>query len=240
LGADAPARNENFRIDNEVFSDGHKEPTARSTTIFCDGIVYDYLETPEETVVFDKARRRIVLLDGRRRMRAELTTNAIVTFTERLKQDAQKQQDPLLKFSAAPKLDEKFDADARELTLSSRWLTYRLLLEDAEREAVAQQVREFSDWFAQLNTLLNPGTRLPFARMLVNETLANRGAIAREVYLTMSSSKGSHGKPTTVRSRHRLSRELTASDLSRVAQTRQLLDVFKPVSFDEYRKTGKR
>ena len=45
---------EDFRVDNAVFAGDKKEPISRSVTIFHDGIVYDCMKTPAETVVFDK------------------------------------------------------------------------------------------------------------------------------------------------------------------------------------------
>jgi hypothetical protein len=240
LQAETRTEGENFRVENEVFSEGQQGPTSRSTTIFYNGVVYDYLQEPDETIVFDQAGGRFTLLDGRRRVQIRLTTDEVAAFSQRLKHEAEKQPDPLLKFLAAPKFDEKFDQGAGKLTLSSPWLTYRLLLEDTVNEAIARQYREFSDALAELNMLLSPSARLPFPRMVVNEALANHRATPREVYLTMAPKKGSAGKRTTIRSQHRLSWEVTESDLSRLAQTRQCLDAFQSVNFDQYRKGGKR
>ena len=39
---------EDFRIENSVYLGSQKEPRIRSTTIFCGGVVYDYLEEPAD------------------------------------------------------------------------------------------------------------------------------------------------------------------------------------------------
>jgi len=153
-----------------------------------------------------------------------------------LQRRAEAHPDPFIKFLAAPRFDEHFDKASGELTLSCPWMTYRLVLVDAESRAISQQYREFSDWYARLNTLLNPGSKPPFARLAVNGALARREATAREVRLTLTPQKGLPPKRTTIRSSHRLVRRLAKADLDRVAQTRQFMEIFKPVSFKEYRR----
>jgi hypothetical protein len=232
------ATSEDFRVENKVFFGSGKRADNRSTTIFRDGTVYDYLEEPAEVVVFDKRGGRFVLLDMARRVRAELTTEEVLAFTERLQHRAEAQQDPLMRFLAAPQLDEQFDAASGELTLSSPWVTYRLLLVDTQSQAISQQYREFSDWYARLNTLLSPGSKPPFARLAVNEALAKRQAVAREVHLTLTTKRGFPPTRTTIRSSHRLVRRLAEADLDRVAQTRQFMRIFQPVEFEQYRRTA--
>jgi hypothetical protein len=226
---------EDFRVENEVFLEGRKKADSRSTTIFRDGIVYDYLEEPPEVIVFDKPGGRFVLLETTRRVRTELTTQEVVAFTERLQKRAEALEDPFVKFLAAPQFEEQYDEASGELTLSSPWMTYRLLLADAESPAISQQYRESCDWYARLNTLLNPGSKPPFARLAVNAALAKREAIPRQVRLTLTPENGFPPKRTTIRSRHRLVRRLAQADLDRVAQTRQFMQIFKLVGFEQYR-----
>lgn len=230
------AASEDFRVENEVFFGSRKKADSRSTTIFREGVVYDYLEDPAEVIVFDKQAGRFVLLDTVRRVRAELTTQEVLAFTQRLQRRAEAQRDPFIKFLAAPRFGEQFDKASGELTLSSAWMTYRLVLVDAESPAISQQYREFSDWYARLNTLLHPGSKPPLARLAVNAALAKREATPREVRLTLTPRQGSPPKRTTIRSRHRLVRRLAEADLDRAAQTRQFMEIFKPLSFKEYRR----
>jgi hypothetical protein len=234
LGAD-------FRIENKVFSENRKEPVSQSTTVFHQGMVYDFMQDPDEAIVFDKAGGRFALLDMRRRVRAELTTNDVAAFTQRLRQWAEGQKDPLVKFMAAPKFDEQFETRGLKLTLSSPGMTYRIQASAADKTGeISKQNREFSDWLAQLNAMLNPGGRLPFPRIAANGALARRGLIPQEVTLTTNPKQGSDAKPTTVRSEHQLVKPLTKTDLERIQQARQSMGAFKRVSFEEYRKTPQR
>lgn len=229
-----PAASEDFRVENEVFLGAGKKADSRSTTIFSDSMVYDYLENPAETIVFDKRAGRFVLLDTVRRVRAELTTQEVLAFTQRLQRRAAAQHDLRIKFLAAPKFDEQFDKASGELRLSCPWMTYRLVLVDAESRSISQQYREFSDWCVRLNTLLNPGSEPPFARLAVNAALAKREATAREVHRTLTPKKVFPPKRTKIRSQHRLVRRLVKADLDRVAQTRQFMQIFRPVEFERY------
>jgi hypothetical protein len=230
------AAGEDFRVENEVFFHGNDKADSRSTTIFHDARVYDYLEDPAEVIVFDESHDRFVLLDTARRIRTELTTARLTAFTEQLRQRAAVHEDALVRFLAAPRFEEQFDGQSGVLALSSRLMTYRLTLLEVPSPAIAQQYREFSDWYARLNTLLHPGSKPPFARLAVNAALAKRDAIPREVRLALPAKEGSSSSDTTVRSSHRLVRPLTEADRKRVDQTGKDMQAFRLVDFDQYRR----
>ncbi len=225
-----------FRIENEIFVDGDKEPRIRSTTIFHGGVVYDYLEEPAEVTIFDQQHGRFVLLDMTRRIKTELSTKRVHDFTERLKQWSQGQSDPFDRFLGDPQFDTQFDEGSGELSLTSPWMTYRLTTTDEPDEAVTRQYREFSDWYCRLNTMLNPGARPPFARMAVNSALEERHQFPRSVHLTIKPSEGLLAKKLSVRSEHRLIGQLVESDRKRVAQTDQFMAMYTSVDFREYQR----
>ena len=228
------ARADEFRVENKVFADGDDEPQAASTTIFHDGVAYDYLDEPAEVTVIDPSRGRFVLIDMQRRVRTELTADEVAAMTERVKQWAQRQTDPFLSFQAAPQLDEKYDDATGELTLASPWITYRLTTVDAEDEALCRAYHEFADAYSRLNTALNPGARPPFARLAVNEALQRRQRFATGVELTLRPKDGFLAKKTVIRSEHQLVRHLVQSDRDRVAQTGQFMVMFPHVTITEY------
>ncbi len=229
---------EDFRVDNTVFAGDKKEPISRSVTIFHDGIVYDCMKMPAETVVFDKTTKRFVLLNMASGTRAELTTREVTDFISRfesrLKSIIAKKPDALIQFMADPKFQERYDESAGKLTLSSPLVTYTVVLAAGPNEAAAGQYREFSDWYARLNILLTPGALPPFARLAVNAVVAKRKAIAAQVTLTIVSPKSDHRQ--TIRSTHRVVRPLTAADLEQVARIQKQMTDFKPVDFEKYRK----
>jgi len=236
FGARAPAAQPRFRVENKVFVEGEKEPRIRTTTIFYDGVVYDFLEDPAEITVLDVARGRFVLLDRTRKVRTELTTRRVADFSQRLKKWAQGQSDPFLKFLADPQFDVQHDEATGESSFTSPWMTYRLITIDANSGDISRQYREYSDWYCQLNALLNPGTRPPFARMIVNAALEQRGRFPGEVHLTLRPKKGLLAKQITARSEHLLVRRLVESDLQRIAQTGRLMALYTAVDFKEYQR----
>jgi hypothetical protein len=239
-GQGVPALAEDFRVDNTVYSGSQKEPSSESTTIFHGGVVYDCMKLPAETVVFDKAAGRFVVLNLTRQTRTELTTGEVIAFIDRLQTVAAKSKDPLVKFLAKPKFEERSEEAAGELTLSSPLVSYRMTLSHEMSQGVAEQYHEFCDWYARLNALLVPGSRPPFGRLVVNAALAQRQATASQVLLTLTSGKGLKQQQTTIRSEHRVVRPLEPGDLERVARIRELVSGFKLVSFNQYRKTDLR
>ena len=229
------ALGEDFRIDTLALMVNQKQPPMQSTTIFHDNAVYDYMTAPAETVVFDQSAGRVILLNLKSRSRAELTTDELVGFTDRLQQLAARSSEPLAKFLAAPKFQESSNEATGEFVLSSPWMSYRLTLVAGESQAAVEQYHEFSDWCARLNALLMPGSRPPFARLVVDAALAQRKAIPSQVELTLTAGKSGH-QPIIVRSTHRVIRPLSPADLARVAKTRKSIGRFRLVSFDQYRK----
>jgi hypothetical protein len=231
-----PALGEDFRVDNMVYAANEKEPSSQSTTIFHGGVVYDCMKSPEETVVFDKAASRFVLLNLTQRARTEISTGKIMAFVDGLQSRAAKGKEPLLQFLAEPKFEERADDSSGELTFSSTLVNYTVTLAPEANPSIVQQYREFCDWYARLHPLLVPGASPPFARLQVNAALAQRQATASQVVLTMSSGRGLKPQHTTIRSVHHIVRPLAPADLERVAQTRTFMDSLKLVTFDQYRK----
>lgn len=232
----SPAAAEQFRVDNKIYLGDDKEPQIESSTIFFGDVVYDYLVRPSEVTIFDHSHDRFVLLDLSRRVKTEVSTQHVREFNARLKQWASSQPDAFTKFLSAPEFETQYDHQSGELTYSSPWVIYRLTTVDAENESVARQYAEFSDWYSQLNTMLNPGARPPFARMQVNAGLEARLRFPREVTLTLRPRDGLLAKRITIRSEHQLVRQLVQSDRDRIAQTDQFLAIFTPVNFTEYQK----
>ncbi|NUQ63673.1 MAG: hypothetical protein HUU20_14445 [Pirellulales bacterium] len=229
------ARAEDFRVENAVYVGSEKEPRVESTTIFCSGVVYDYLKSPAEITVFDRGNHRFILLDVTRRVKTEVPTDKVSSLCQHLKTWATGQKDPLLAFLANPRFNEAFDPATGKLTLSSETVTYDLATMNVENSEISQEYREFSDWYCQLNTLLNPGSRPPFARMAVNAALDRHQRFPEQVDLALRLS-GFPAKRLTIRSEHQLIRRLVESDRGRIAQTDQYLAIFTPAPLDEYQK----
>ena len=257
-----PAWAANFMVENKVFSGSEKQPCSQSTTIFKDGVVYDYLVDPanpsktDEVTVFDFAHGRFLLLDKRLKLKTELSTRLVKASVDSLKTRTDLGNDPFASFLLNPRFEQEADGDSTdgdsadgdladgdsvdgesgELLFSSKWLDYRVLTSVAKSPEIAADYRRFSDWYARLNTYIRRGVRPPFARMLVNEELGKRGELPREVHLTLKPKQGIGSRKFRLHSEHRVTPRLGDGDQRRVAQTAEDLTVFETVGFKEYNK----
>jgi len=241
LASAAPSRlaAQDFRVENKVFLAQEKTPTSQSTTIFREGDIFDFLKEPAEILIFLQGRQDFMLLNVPRRICTEIPGARVLEFTDAVRQRAEKQNKPLVRFMANPVLDPQVDNASGALTFRSPWLTYRVLPTKVADPAVARRYREFSDWFARIGPVLNPEALLPFARMEVNEQLQRRGVVPREVSLTVTPTRGISGQQTYMRSEHRLFERLSAADLARVSQARQMMAIFQRVDLREYHQRAK-
>jgi hypothetical protein len=225
-----------FRVESAVYVGDDPRPAGRITTIFSDHTVYDCTTFPAETVVFDPAAGRFVLLSEKYHRQTDLTTADLKTLTDRLREVAAKSSDPMARFLAEPKFKEEFDQAAGELTLISPLVTYDVMLADEPNPAVVEQYRGFYDWSARLNAVLAPAGRPPFARLKLNAAIAGHHATASRVYLIVSNEKNPKAKRETIHTDHRIVRPLTPPDKERIAQIRESMTSFNRISFDQYRK----
>jgi hypothetical protein len=227
----ASARAADFRVNNTVFVDGEASPQCQSTTIFHAGLVYDFLADPAEIIVFDKPHGRFVLLDLSRKVRTELSTDKVGEFIDHAKQTLGGAKNILENWLAEPTFDETFDSQTSQLTLRGEWMTYQAQVL-ATGPDVASQYRNFSDWNARFNHVLNPDSRPPFPRMMLDAALERNHGIAKEVLLTSHFAK-SH-TPVKITSRHELAGQLDAADKKRVAEAQNYMKAFKQVALKEY------
>ena len=234
LGRPAPA--DDFRVDNKVFLEDHKEPISRSSTIFAKAMVYDFLEKPAEIFVFDRPREQFILLSTERRVSAQVSMQDVVTFTEQLRRRAAEQSDSFVQFLANPKFEQHHDPTAATVTVASPWLSYQVQGVAAPSAEMTAQFREFSDCFVRLSPILDPAARPPFARMILNEALQRAGLLPQKVTLTITPKRGLMPQRTTIRSEHQLIDRLSQADLDRVVQAQQFMAIFNPVGLEQYRR----
>jgi hypothetical protein len=152
---------DSFRIETKIFvgeEEEKQEPVSISTTLFHDGIVYDFLEKPQQTAVFRKPTgdkpARFILLNDQRQIQPEVSTEKLIAAMKDLRSWAVKQRDPFLQFAAEPTFDETFDRATGKLELVSYLQTYTVETTQTQRQDALGPYREYLDWYTQLNTLL--------------------------------------------------------------------------------------
>lgn len=231
-GSAGVAQAEDFRIHSRVFI-GDGQVARENITLFHAERVYDFMTQPPAVTVFEPTRARFVLLDPVRQRQTEVTLESLDQFLADLRRQASESDNPLLKFLAQPQFRESTGAGG-EMLLASPWMTYRLKTSPAQDRAASRRYREFSDGFAKLNTLTNPASLPPFARLAVNAALDRSGVLPSEVALTIVTQARPERKEITYQSRHHVQWRLLEEDLSRVAQADSDLEGFAFVPLEQY------
>jgi hypothetical protein len=224
---------EGFRIETKIYVGKEKEPASTATTLFLNGTVYDFLAEPEQVAVFRKPPGdkpgRFILLDPDRRVRTEFSTEKVSGAIEKLNKWASQQKNPVLKFAAEPKFDEKFDKDTGQILLTSYEENYRIDTTAPERPEALAQYREFLDWYTKLNTLLEAGPP-PGPRLLVNAALAKHKVIPTQVELTRQ------GDDKPIRAEHYFTWRLSQNDQKKIDDANSSLASYKLIENEEFAK----
>lgn len=228
------AGGQDFRIDTEFFEGEVKEPVLQTLTIFAGGIVYDFRWTePKEITVFDPLRGHFTLLDESQRIKAVVTTQELLDFSLQLEKEAAKQKG-LVAFCAQPDFAqtespvEQHGQTLTELRFDAKPLTYVVLGQKAQHAEAARAYRQFADWCARLNT--TAGNLPAAARLVVNQTLADKELLPLEVTRTVPVGK----KARVLRSEHRFNWKLSGEDEKRIGRAGDAMAQFEVVSYQRY------
>ena len=146
---------------------------------------------------------------------------------EKLNKWASQQKDPVLKFAADPKFDEKFDKDSGQILLTSYEENYRIDTEAPEKPEVLAEYHEYLDWYTKLNTLLEAGPP-PGPRLRVNAALAKHKVIPTQVELTRA------GDDKPIRAEHDFTWRLSQADQKKIDDANASLAAYKLVDNEEF------
>jgi hypothetical protein len=225
---------EDFRISTEIFVGDKKkneESVSKTTTLFHSGVVYDFLDKPEQTAVFRKPgggkTGRFILLDKERRVRTELSTDQLAGAMNKITNWAARERDPFLKFAANPQFEETFDRSTGQLLLASHEMSYTIKTEPADAPEALSEYREFLDWYARLNALLHAGPP-PGPRLRVNAALANYRVVPVSVELARA------GEKEKLRAEHEFTWLISKQDMARIDDACAALAAYRSVTNEEY------
>lgn len=222
---------EGFRIETVVYVGDEEQPASEATTLFLDGVVYDFLTKPEQTAVFRKPAAgkpgRFILLNPRERIRTEFTTEQLTGAMQKLRTWAARQDDPFLQFAADPEFKESFEPESGQLVLASHLESYTVETERVEHAQALAEYREFLDWYARLNTLLSGGPP-PEPRLRLNAALARHEVVPLKVELK----RGRENEP--LRAEHKFTWRLSNADVERIDDVRASLAAYKSVPNEEF------
>lgn len=231
-------RGDDFRIETKIFVGDEPQPVSRNLTLFHQGVVYDFLADPEQIAVFRHSVTgdggRFILLDPQRKVRAEISSEKILTFLNGLRAWAASQNDPLLTFAAHPDFKEAFDPVRGELRLESDVMRYFLTTEEPRGEADVALYHEFSDWYGRLGAVTHVGSLPPFPRLAVNNSLARHHRIPRTVRLTIPARRPYRTNDVVMRAEHTIRWRLARQDQQRIERVGEQLVEFKLLPYEEF------
>jgi hypothetical protein len=221
-----------FRIETKVFSGEEEVPVSQNTTLFNEGVIYDFAESPPRVAIFHQGAGgvggRFLLLAPNLNLKTEVDTARVDGALEKLGQWAIRQENPLLRFAASPQFEEAWDEETGELLLSGPNMKYTLSTTPLDDPASLRDLANYWNWYAKLNCLLSPSIP-PQARLEVNKVLVSRKVLPHEVTLTLSKEEG-----TQLRAEHVYVWRLSKEDRDRIRLVGDQLDMFDDVSNEEF------
>ena len=230
----ALAIGQSFRMETDVYVGNQKEPLCQTLTLFCDGLVYDFLTNGEanEVTVYNMNSQRVVLLDTKRCVKTVLGHEQLLQHTASMKALAS-EDNPVFYFAANPKFDVRFADLSNELTLASPTITYRAKGVKPENAAAALTYQEFADWSARLNAC-RPAQLSPFARMELSRELAERGLVPEEITRTIVTPGRFGDRKMEVRSRHLTNWIISTKDRKRIEMVGEQISKFEAVGLKQF------
>jgi hypothetical protein len=227
-----PAYAEGFRIETKIFQGEEKEPASKTTTLFHDGAVYDFLEKPQQTAVFRKAvgqrPARFIIMNDSQQVQTEVPTDKLAATMKDLSEYAAQKPDPFLQFSANPRFDETFDRETGKLILASPLQTYTVETAPTQHQELLGVYREYLDWYTQLNSLMVSKIP-PEPRLKLNGALARHNVVPTKVELK-------RGGEDLIRAEHDFTWRLSKKDMERIEEVQNATLSFKTVDNAEFLK----
>jgi len=221
---------QDFRVDTDVYLEDGEETFSEHLTLFRGRVVYDFaVKGPEEITILNLQDGKISLLDVKRRKRADLTTAELLDFSANIKAiGTSKQAEDLV----APKFEVTFDDEQKSLELVSRKITYRAAGIELSDPSIATRYREFTDWYARLNSMRPPNPP-HFGRLELNRELADRRLLPHDIERTVVLG-GLFRKPQKARSHHIVGTAISGTDRRRIDEAGGYLSEFAKVTLADY------
>lgn len=227
------ARGDGFRIETKVYFGDEEQPQSETTTLFLDGVVYDFVAKPAQTAVFRKPAGgkpgQFTLLNAQERIQTKLSTAQLAGAMGKLRNWAARQTDPFLKFAADPHFEESYQPQNNRLVLAHHLESYTVTTAPAEHTQELAEYREFLDWYTRLNALLSADHFPPEPRLQLNAALGRHQVIPLKVELTRA------GVSDSLRAEHKFMWRLSREDSERIDQVRESLAAYREVANAEYR-----
>jgi len=228
-----PAANR-FRINNRIVTDDDR--VTNSTTIFFDGLVYDFVDPNGQATVYDKANALLTVLDPSSRLQMRISVSDLEKDVEKKKEACRTSDDYFLNYLASPHFEEQsYDPQSGILIFRSDWVEYRFETVPLSDPVVAGLYYDYCQKSTLLN-IRNSGASSPLIRMVINPVLEQYRRFPTKVALTLYP----RGKiliatrSIVAESTHTFVRRLQYGDEQKIGQIKQYQKVFRMISPDDY------
>ncbi len=234
LNCTAQSQAADFSVVTRLFSSSETVPLGENTTIFQGDKVYDLPATGDQITFFDKTENQFVVVNTAKKTWTRISTDQLLQYTAWVKEKSMESDDPLLRFCAAPQFDVRSESGGRYWRFEHPLLEYRVETDTFDEPEIGLQYRSFSDWYARLNTMLQPQSLPPFPRLIVNQQIAQKGLLPKTVQLRISPSPRIGKQELAIRSVHQVHLGLSAKDRERLAWVESCRRKFPEVSLIAY------
>ena len=180
-----------LRVSTVVYDAGRLDSTGNepvlssSFSLFHNGRVYDYVEAAAEVVIFEPTSRRFTVLNRDQAVYTNVAFDEVRHLLQARgpKVDAyllqlRKQKSPdadraarTLSFQLNPQFENQFDRRSGRLSLKSSSWNYTVSTREWNDADQLKRYIDYTDWAAQLNYVLHPGTSFPEPRLALNRQL---------------------------------------------------------------------
>lgn len=207
-------------------ADGREPILSNSLSLFHNGRAYDFVESAGEVIILEKVARRFVVLNSARGIYTTIPFSQIKQMLQTREPKMQQylreltagnssqaeQAARTLKFQLNPSFDPQFNSKTGVLMLDSPSWKYSVTTRPWEDEGQIEQYLTYTDWTAQLNCILHPGSMFPEPRLALNAELRKlKDRIPVVVQLDLRPDDR-----TILRAEHRFVRNLTEKDLKSI------------------------
>jgi len=222
---------EGFRIETKVYAGKEKAPVSETTTLFRNGVVYDFLKKPQQTAVFRNASGsapgRFILINDSHSVRTEISTDQLTGLMGKFRNWAAKQRDPFLQFAANPEFEESYDPSEGKLVLASHLENYTVSTTTTDHPEELAQYKEFLDWYTKLNALQSAGKIPPEPRLRLNAALYRHQVVPQTVELARAGED-------PLRAEHTFTWRISKEDEKRIDSVQVALSSYKEVENNEF------
>jgi hypothetical protein len=229
FGQNQEARQIEFRIDTDIYSDESKPPIQSTKTMFLATKTIEWDDTHRRLLLVDYLDRSITLADLPAQRKYRLGMSELSERLSSLQAQMTAQENGVWISSTPPRW-----IDGGFFELGCERSMYRFKTAPPKVQAMAIQYADFADWSVKMHAV-NPPYKPPLLRIQLNAYLRAQGELPTEIRLTdLRSDRSRPVSSKPVIARLIVQDQLTGQDSDRIGDWEVLASTLKTVSEVEY------